>query len=142
MLIRGWFYGLAGILYSYATTLFCGWRVYSMVSHTTLNHVSDRNKAIQRQLTLTIALQAACPLIVTGGALIFLYIGIKIEFHKEDSFSILFYSFMVFPVLNPLVSFVFISAYRRGLINLWRRILGCGPVLSGWKDTVVTVSTF
>lgn len=37
-----------------------------MVSQSNMAHVSERSKAIQRQITITIALQAACPLIVTG----------------------------------------------------------------------------
>ncbi|KAI6183323.1 hypothetical protein M3Y97_00477100 [Aphelenchoides bicaudatus] len=97
ILIRAWFYGLAAILYTYAIPIFCVWRIYSAVRHTSMAHVSERAKNIQRQISITIGLQTACPLIVTGGSLIFLYIGIKTEFQKELSFHILFYSFMASP---------------------------------------------
>jgi hypothetical protein len=110
-----------------------------MVRDSNMAQISERSRRIQRQITITIALQSACPLIVTGGSLIFLYIGIKTEFHKDDSFSILFYSFMVFPVLNPIISLTFISVYRIGLVDLCRRLIGYGPMLVGWQETVVTV---
>ncbi|KAI6211254.1 hypothetical protein M3Y96_00414200 [Aphelenchoides besseyi] len=136
-LIRGWFYGLAMILYSYSAVIFCGYRLYVLISKSHLMHMTERSRLIGRQLTLTIGLQALCPLIITGGSLIFLYIGIKAEFYKEKSFMILFYSFMIFPFLNPIISIYFISSYRRALIDLIKWCIGRRPYLSsGWNGIV------
>ncbi|KAI6181803.1 hypothetical protein M3Y98_00868400 [Aphelenchoides besseyi] len=82
---------------------------------------------------------ALCPLIITGGSLIFLYIGIKAEFYKEKSFMILFYSFMIFPFLNPIISIYFISSYRRALIDLIKWCIGRRPYLSSGWNGIVTV---
>ncbi|KAI6217623.1 hypothetical protein M3Y95_01209000 [Aphelenchoides besseyi] len=129
-MFRGWSYGYWGILYSYASLFYCGWRIYVRVSSDAFVFESKKARAAARQLTLTITLQAVCPLIVTGGSLIFLYIGLKTEFHKADSFVVLFYSFLVFPILNPLISLTFISSYRRFLVSSFTRVFGlhrCNP---------------
>ncbi|KAI6204221.1 hypothetical protein M3Y94_00647600 [Aphelenchoides besseyi] len=140
-LIRGWFYGLAGNLYSYAIVFIAAWRIYANVKKQAF--ISQSKKAIrtQRQLTLTIGLQALCPMVVTGTSLIWLYIGIKAEFHKEDSFVILFYSFMVFPILNPMISLLFISSYRRSLIDFGRWMVGKPQIYGGWRRNGVSPST-
>ncbi|KAI6183320.1 hypothetical protein M3Y97_00476800 [Aphelenchoides bicaudatus] len=71
-MFRGWFYGLLGILYSYGFVFFCGWRIFINLGRQSFMFVTARAKSLQRQLNFTLALQSLCPLIITGGSLIFL----------------------------------------------------------------------
>jgi hypothetical protein len=133
-MFRGWFYGLAGILYSYGLVFFCGWRIYVSVGKQAFLFESKKARSTQRQLTITIGLQALCPMVVTGSSLLFLYFGIKAEFHKAESFVFLFYSFMLFPILNPMISLIFISSYRRSFIDFCRWSVGLPMKHGGWRS--------
>lgn len=133
-MIKGWFFGLCGILYSYGLVFFCGWRIYVSVGKQAFLFESKKTKSAQRQLTITIGLQAVCPMLITGSSLIFLYIGIKAEFHKAESFTFLFYSFMLFPILNPCISLIFISSYRRAFLDFCRWLAGMPMVHGGWRS--------
>lgn len=73
-------------------------------------------------------------MVVTGFSLIFLYIGIKAEFHKAFSFVVLFYSFMIFPVLNPCISLCFIVTYRKSFVDFIRWILRLEMRYGGWRQ--------
>jgi hypothetical protein len=52
-----WFYGLAGILYSYGIVFFCGWRIYANVGKQAFIFESKKTRSAQRQLTITIGMQ-------------------------------------------------------------------------------------
>lgn len=72
-------------------------------------------------------------MIVTGAALLFFWIAIRINDYKKEAFIYLFYSFMIFPILNPLISLNFINTYRRSFYDFWRWVAGVQMLHGGWK---------
>jgi hypothetical protein len=72
-------------------------------------------------------------MMVTGAALLFYWVATKTNTHKEAAFIYLFYSFMIFPILNPCISLSFIAAYRRSFYDFWRWIAGVPMMHGGWK---------
>lgn len=131
--MRGWFYGLTSVLCSYSLVFICGWRIQVALSHKTALFETKKAQSAQRQLNYTIWMQALIPFCVCGTSLIFFYFAIRTNLYKLEAFTLQFYSFMVFPILNPIISILFISAYRRSYINFWRRLVAFSAGQTGWK---------
>ncbi|KAI6183321.1 hypothetical protein M3Y97_00476900 [Aphelenchoides bicaudatus] len=127
-LLRGWFYSLSTILGSYFIIFLLGWRIQVALKQQTALFETKKAKEIQKQLNWTIWMQALIPFFTCGIALLFYYYAIRTNTFKLEAFTLQFYSFMVFPIINPCISIFFISAYRRSYIAFWQWLFGLNRV--------------
>ncbi|KAI6221545.1 hypothetical protein M3Y95_00973100 [Aphelenchoides besseyi] len=135
-----WFYMSSSFAYFYFIIMFCMFSIWRFL-HKQSTLMSAQNRSIQWQVSLTISLQSLVPFCAYFGPVLFssytLDFGV---YYQTIYYNILFTSYTLVPLLNPLVPLIFVSRYRQALAHSAYRLISKAPGLEVWSNHQTTVS--